>query len=126
MDHHPDRHLAVLAVLGDPRPMQALFAALREQAIDVDVATSLADARSAFFGAGGHDCLVLGPDVGRGLAVRIMHSLRAVDPNLPTASFGPDVREDTACSRTAALSAYHPGSRAGTGALLRFLTDLRH
>lgn len=126
MDHAPERHLTVLALLGDPRPMQALLATLRDQAIEVDVATSLADARRVFFGAGGHDCLVLGPDVTPGLASRVVHSLRAVDPELPTASFGPDVREDAACSRTAALAGYHPGSRAGAGALLRFLGEIRH
>ena len=126
MDHAPDRHLTVLAVLGDPRPMQALLAALREQAIRVDVATSLMDARRVFFGAGGHDCLVLGPDVAPGLASKVVHSLRAVDPELPTASFGPDVREDASCSRTVALDGYHPGCRAGAGPMMRFLGVIRH
>lgn len=124
MDNENGRTLEILALLGDPRPMQALLASLREQDIHVDTATSLADARSAFFGSGGHDCLVLGPDVGPGLASRVMRSLRAVDPELPAATFGPGDRGDDARSRTAVLAGFHPGSRAGTGALLRFLAGI--
>jgi hypothetical protein len=116
--------LEVLALLGDPRPMQALLTTLREQNIAVDIATSLADARQIFFGKGGHDCLVLAPDVVPGLAAKVMKSLRAVDPQLPTATFGPRLEGGEARSRTAMLASFHPSSRAGAGALLRFLAGL--
>jgi hypothetical protein len=119
-----DRPLDILAVLGDPTPMQALLRSLRDEGLVVDTAISLADAQRLFFGAGGHDCLVLGPDVRPGLARDVLHSLRTVDPQLPTATFGPDVQHRRAPTRTAMLAAFHPGSRAGAGALLRFLRSL--
>ena len=116
--------MEILALLGDPRPMQALLNNLRKANIAVDVATSLKDARRVFFGAGGHDCLVLAPDVGPGLARKVMGSLRAVDPELAAATFGPGYRGNDNRSRTAVLAGFHPSSRAGTGALLRFLAGL--
>lgn len=105
--------------------MQALLQQLQAEGIAVDVATSLADARQLFFGAGGHDCLVVAPDVRPGLASQVWQSLRTVDPELPTATFGPDLRRPEAPSRTARLAGFHPSSRAGAGALLRFLRGLQ-
>jgi len=121
----PDRSIDVLTLLGNPMPMQALLRQLHEEGIHVDVATSLADARQLFFGSGGHDCVVVAPDVPPGLAQQVLRSLRTVDPELPTASFGPDVRRADAPTRTAMLAGFHPSSRAGAGALLRFLRGLR-
>ena len=120
-----DRRIDVLTLLGDPTPMQALLAQLRDEGIAVDVATNLADARRLFFGSGGHDCLVVAPDIGPGLATRVLQSLRTVDPGLPTATFGPDLRKADAPTRTAMLAGFHPSSRAGAGALLRFLHALQ-
>ncbi len=105
--------------------MQALLRQLHEEGIAVDVAHSLADARQLFFGAGGHDCIVVAPDVRPGLASQVLQCLRMVDPELPTATFGPDLRRAEAPTRTAMLAAFHPSSRAGQGALLRFLRGLR-
>lgn len=124
MENERTRRLEVLAVLGDPRPMQALLANLQQQQVAVDVATDLVTAQTLFFGAGGHDCLVLGPDVRPGLAQKVMLSLRGVDPALATASFGPEIARAGGESRTAMLAGFHPGSRAGAGALLRFLAGL--
>ncbi|HEX5053829.1 MAG TPA: hypothetical protein VFZ65_18770 [Planctomycetota bacterium] len=104
--------------------MQTLLQALQAQGITVDVAVDLAGARRLFFGAGGHDCLVVGPDVRPGLAARVLESLRTVDPHLSTATFGPDLRQQAAPLRSARLAGFHPGSRAGAGALLRFLRTL--
>lgn len=126
MPEPTDRHLDVLTLLGDPLPMQALLRQLHEAGFTVDVARGLAEARQLFFGAGGHDCLVVGPDVRPALASRVLQSLRTVDPELPTATFGPDLRRAEAPTRTAMLAGFHPGSRAGAGALLRFLRGLRH
>ena len=126
MQHEPNRRLEVLALLADPRPMQPLLDSLREHDFAVDVANDLMTAQRLFFGAGGHDCLVLGPDVAPGTAQRVLASLRSVDPRLATATFGPEVEKAGGESRTAVLSGFHPGSRAGAGALLRFLTGLAH
>lgn len=125
MEKPPPRSIDVLTLLGDPTPMQALLQQLHDEGIRVDVARSLADARQMFFGAGGHDCVLLGPDVRPGLAHQVLHSLRMVDPELPSATFGPDVRQPDAPTRTAMLAGFHPSSRAGAGALLRFLRGLR-
>ncbi|MBM4060451.1 MAG: hypothetical protein FJ265_05050 [Planctomycetes bacterium] len=119
-----DRALEVLTLLGDPAPMQELLRQLAAAGIAVDVARDLAAARQLFFGTGGHDCLLVGPDVRPALAKSVLQSLRTVDPWLPTATFGPDLRRADAPTRTAMLAGFHPGSRAGAGALLRFLRNL--
>lgn len=124
MTRPEERRIDVLTLLGDRQPMESLLRELGEQGFHVDIAHSLGDARALFFGAGGHDCLVVAPDVGPGLASRVLSSLRTVDPELPTASFGPALRRTEAPTRTAHLAGFHPGSRAGTGALLRFLRNL--
>lgn len=118
------RPLGVLALLDDPAPMQPLVLQLRSQGFHVDTAHDLADARALFFGAGGHDCLVVAHDVRPGVAAAVLQSLRSVDPDLPTATFGPDPAPRTSSGRTARLSGFHPGSRAGVGALVRFLRNL--
>lgn len=118
-----ERQPGILALLGDPKPMQALLTHLRSLGITVDVASGLTEARRLFFGAGGHDCLVVGPDVRPAIATRVLASLRTVDPELATATFGPEVARDP--TRTAMLAGFHPSSRAGQGALLRFLRTLR-
>lgn len=104
--------------------MQPLVLQLRSQGICVDIAHDLASARCLFFGAGGHDCLVVAHDVQPGLAQRVLRSLRTVDPQLPTATFGPDLRHKASPVRSAMLAGFHPSSRAGVGALLRFLRKL--
>jgi hypothetical protein len=119
----PERRLDLLAVLGDERPMQTLLLQLRAHGFGVDVARDLATARSLFFGAGGHHCLVVGPDVPPGIAGAIVESLRDVDAELPAVTFGPALARVAANSRTTAVG-FHPGSRAGAVALLRFLRGL--
>lgn len=119
-----DRCLGVLLLLADPTPMRDLQRLLHAEGLRVDAVLDLAAARTAFFGAGGHDCLVVGPGVRPGLANRVVASLRTVDPGLALASFGPRLGSPPATRRTAMLASYHPGSRAGQGALLRFLRTL--
>jgi hypothetical protein len=120
----PDRRLDVLAIQRQAGAMRQLLAQLEKAGFGVTVATGLAAARAAFFGAGGVHCLVLGPDVSPGLAEQVVQSLRSVDPDLPAASFGPALRRKDAPTRTATFADFHPGSRAGAGALLRFLRAL--
>lgn len=123
MSSNDDRNLGVLALLADPKPMQALLAALRDEGLCVDVVEDLPMARTSFFGTGGHDCLIIGPDVRPGLAQQVARSLGTVDPELAMATFGPAL-DGRSAVRTARLSGFHPGSRAGQGALLRFLRAL--
>lgn len=103
--------------------MQSLLGHLQRNGFTVDVARDLAAARRMFFGSGGHRFVLVGPDVAPGLAGAIVHSLRAVDPELPAITFGPAVDRGTPSTRTTTVG-FHPGSRAGAGALLRFLHDL--
>lgn len=116
------RQPGILALLGNPTPMEALLTHLRQLGMHVDVTHDLAGARTLFFGQGGHDCLVIAPDVRPGVAASVTTSLRAIDPDLPMATFGaarPERRVNDA------VLGFHPGSRAGTGALVRFLRSLR-
>ncbi|MBL8752520.1 MAG: hypothetical protein JNK15_04390 [Planctomycetes bacterium] len=115
----------ILALLADPTPMQPLLAHLHGLGHTVDVVQDLAGARTSFFSSGGHDCLLVAPDVRPGLANQVMASLRAVDPELPMATFGPGPTQEPKPARLTVLAAYHPGSRAGTGAFLRFLGSVR-
>jgi hypothetical protein len=119
-----DRRFGVLALLDQPTPMAALVAGLRQSGYAVDVVRDAAEARTAFFASGGHDCLVVAPDVRPGLARAIAASLRTVDPELPMATFGPSLGEAERPAHEARLAGFHPGSRAGIGALLRFLGAL--
>lgn len=119
-----DRQVGVLALLDQEAAMTPLLAGLAAHGIAVDVARDAAEARTAFFASGGHDCLVIAPDVRPGLARAIAASLRTVDPALPLASFGPPFGPPDRPALEARLGAYHPGSRAGLGALLRFLRGL--
>ena len=119
----PERRFDLLAVLADERPMRSLLQQLRRAGFGVDVARDLEGARQLFFGAGGHHCVLLGPDVAPGVAVAVVDSLRVVDTELPAVTFGPALQRLAQASRTTALS-FHPSSRAGLGALLRFLREL--
>jgi hypothetical protein len=120
-----ERQPAVLALLNDRRPMQSLLQQLQGLGHQVDTADDLAGCRAAFFGSGGHDCLVVGPDVAPGLTQQVLRSLRAIDPALALATFAPRPAATRALAPAATLGQFHPGSRAGAGALLRFLKALR-
>ncbi len=111
-------------MLGTASPMQPLLSQLRQLGMQVDVAADLAAVRTLFFGAGGHDCLVIAPEVQPRLAQRVLTTLRTIDPELATATFGPNLDDQATPARSARLQAFHPGSRAGAGALLRFLRGI--
>jgi hypothetical protein len=119
----PERRCDLLAVLADERPMLPLLRQLRESGFRVDVACDLGSAQKVFFAAGGHDCIVIGPDVAPGIADAVVGSLRDVDPLLPAVTFGRVLTRAVKSCRTTSVH-FHPGSRAGHGALLRFLHGL--
>ena len=103
--------------------MQSLLSQLEDHGFAIDIARDLAAAQRAFFGSGGHHCIVVGPDVAPGLAGAVVDSLREVDPELAALTYGPELVRDDAKSRTTAVG-FHPGSRAGAVALIRFLRGL--
>ncbi|MBL8722822.1 MAG: hypothetical protein JNK49_02190 [Planctomycetes bacterium] len=124
MADSPPPRIEVLALSGAPERCGPLVSALHRAGLGVDVASDLSSARALFFGAGGHDCLVIGHDVRPGVAAAVVQALRAVAPDLATATFGPKLVGAGSARRHARLTAFHPTSRAGTGALLRFLLGL--
>lgn len=120
----PERRIDVLALVSDHKPMAPLLDELRGLGIAVDTADGLAAARQTFFRSGGHHCLVVGPDVAPGTVRAVVDSLRAIDPELALASFAAGQPKPPTPARNANLSSYHPGSRAGVGAFVRFLHSL--
>ena len=118
-----ERETSVLLLQDDSPTMETLRHALTREGIQVDAVAGLDEARATFFGAGGHGCLVVAPGVRPKLAQQVAASLGAIDPALGMATFGPELH-DAKLSRSARLGGYHPGSRAGQGALLRFLRTL--
>jgi hypothetical protein len=120
----PASRLDLLALCINAQPLQPMMDQLAGLGIQVDVAHSAQDAMQSFFHSGGHQCLVLGPDVAPGVAAHVVRALRAVDPELPTVDFGPNAAANQPASRSCRLGAFHPSSRAGVGALLRFLHNL--
>jgi hypothetical protein len=116
--------LEVLALVGASALMTPLLDELRRAGLRVDIAADLPTARTLFFGSGGHDCLLVAPDVVPALAKQVLRSLRGVAPELATASFSRAVLAEESPLRAARLGAYHPGSRAAVGAVLRFLQRL--
>ncbi len=119
----PERRLDLLALVGSREPLEGLLASLDEMGFGIDLATDPATARRAFFQSGGHQVLILGPDVAPGLAWRVLDSLRGVDPELPVVAYGGPLSRRPLPFGVTALS-LHPSSRAGLGALLRVLKKL--
>ena len=115
----------MLALVGAGGSMAPLLDELRRAGLRVDVAADLQAARTLFFGSGGHDCLLVAPDVVPALAKQVLRSLRGVAPELATASFSKAVLAEDSPLRAARLTAYHPGSRAAVGAVLRFVRRLK-
>jgi hypothetical protein len=116
---------AILALLARGEPLAVAMASVREAGMAVEVVHDAAAARGAFFRSGGHDCLVIGPTVARDLAAAVAATLQAVDPDVSIANFGPPLAAAPRPTRVVRLHGLHPASRAGVGALLRFLRTLR-
>jgi len=112
----------LLALVGDANSMDTLVGELRRGGYRVDLARNLGEARTAFLAAGGHDCVLVAPEVAPGTALAVLMSLRIVDPKLRAATFGPKLPREGHRPHARRLS-FHPGSRAGLGALLRFLQE---
>lgn len=120
----PDSPLDILALFQDLRPLRGLIGSLRQNGCAVDLCRDLATARAAFLAAGGHQLLLIGPDVAQHLAESVTRELRQIDPALAAVTFGPRCAGADRPSRSAALTGLHPSSRAGHGALLRWIRGL--
>lgn len=108
----------VLVFGTDGESARALTTALEREHLVVDLATDLNELRRIFFARGGHDLLVLLTDKSPNAQRSALSQLRAVDPDLAVVCFGDRAPAET---RVTQLKHYHPGSRAGAGAVLRVL-----
>ncbi len=118
------RRVDVLVVSRQPASVGPLLRAVAEADCGADLAADLAEARQLFFEQGGHQLLVLAPDLSPGSARRIVGDLRALDPELGVVAFADRQLGTAPCPRSTRASAFHPASRAGIGAVLKALQRL--
>ncbi len=127
----------VLVLTNTAGSLDNLVECLQLEGYRIDFADCLEDARQTFFASGGHGVLVIGPDVSPGDALRTSRTLLAVDDSLAVATFvapsqqamnrtqrggpGQDTRPS---SHRGLVTPHHPSSRAGQGALVRWLRAL--
>ncbi len=114
----------LLVIARDERTVTALCAAMEQQGIAIDIARSAEEARDLFLDRGGHRLLVLGPDVGQGMAQQVLNALRSADPELPVVAFGPGCFRSNPPDGLTRIPDFHPSSRAGIGALMKVLHGL--
>ena len=114
----------LLVVAAAELTMAALIEALDEHGVRADLVHALHEARNTFLARGGHQLLVLAPDLPPASARQISASLKRVDPSLSVVAFGepgsPGPNEPGSPRRIL----YHPSSRAAVGAVLKALHDL--
>ena len=113
----------MLALCGEAGSVDRLVSELDARGLHVDLVRSLEELRVAFFQRGGHQYLILAPDLSPNLACSAVATLRAVDPQLSLIVFGVNLARQNWSAPVARLSAYHPSSRAGLGAVLRTIRN---
>ena len=74
------------AAMRRPEPLEGLLTSLEGMGFRIDQAEDPKSARLAFFQSGGHQILLLAPDVPPGIARQVLESLRQLDPDLPIGS----------------------------------------
>jgi hypothetical protein len=114
----------VLALGGQSGAIERLAEALRNLGVRTEVTRSLAGLRDAFFRCGGHDVLLLGPDLPAHLARAAARSLAEIAPGLRIVAFGEALQRGDVAGPIVRLQGIHPTSRAGVGAVLRVLREL--
>ena len=119
----PERRLDLLALVNSPEPLKGLLTSLEEMGFRIDLAEDPQSARLAFFQSGGHQILLLAPDVPPGIARQVLGSLQNLDPDLPVIAYGDCLTRKPLPPGVTALK-FHPSSRAGLGALLRVMKKL--
>ena len=113
---------SVLAVLGPETSMAGLRKTLADLGMGFDVTHSRGEALARFFAMGGHDALLLGPDLAPGVAWDLAAAVRDMDPEIPVVAFGDHLaRSPQRLAGATVLPDHHPDSRAGEAAVLRAL-----
>lgn len=110
----------ILALQGVGSTLAALLAALQRHGVNVDRADSLADLQGCFLRAGGHQALILAPDVPQIMASRAVASLASIDPRLLIVSFAHPLPE-VPRPRVLHLGSLHPAAPVACGAIVRAL-----
>jgi hypothetical protein len=113
----------VLAITTDRERLGPLESGLAREGLHLDVVSSLAELRAAFFRCGGADALLLGPDLTPARAVEALDQLHQIADRLPSLAFGETLGRalrDRADVRTVS---FHPGSRAALGAVVRAVRE---
>ncbi len=116
--HSKDSH-DLLALSGLGNGFAGLVSELSARGLRVDQVNTLEELRMAFFQRGGHEFLILAPELSPNIACAAVNTLRAVDPGLPLIVFGESLSRQNWSAPVTRLSSYHPSSRAGLGAVLR-------
>src|SRR5690606_15131170 len=100
--------------------MAPLAAGLAEHGFAVDIVSSPAAAHGVFLQRGGHALLIIAPDVGTGRAHKLIEQLRSDDQSVRVVVFGEDTLGGDTLDHVHGIG-YHPGARAGLGAVLKVL-----
>lgn len=117
--------LEILTIQSRSADWPQLAAELEQRRCTVDTVESFAEACEMFFVRGGHDLVVVGPDVPPSIARDCVRGLHTVDPNLPFIVFGDlALRGISVDGQLHRLRDFHPASRAGVVAVWRIATTL--
>ncbi|MHC5065466.1 MAG: hypothetical protein ACYTG5_15980 [Planctomycetota bacterium] len=119
MPSDPKAKHELLALCGVESRVGGLVSELSARGLRVDQVRSLEELRMACFQRGGHEYLILAPELSPNLACAAVETLRAIDPGLPLIVFGESLARQKWTAPVTRLSSYHPSSRAGLGAVLR-------
>ena len=119
-----EHRVEILVFAGEATGAAPLVEGLEAQGYGVDLVTSVQQAQGIFLERGGHALLVVSPDVGTGQALQVIEKLRSVDDGLPIILFGDDVLRDTKLLNVHRIRSFHPGSRAGIGAIQKVICNL--
>lgn len=113
------RRFDVLAIARDAATVSPLATFLKDLAVSIEIVHDVPDALRAFQDRGGHDALVLAPDVAPAIANEAMERLRSVDARLVVIVFGRNLLLHQ--KRVLRLGGHLPNTRAGAFALWRGL-----
>ena len=114
----------LLVVSASEPTMAALIEALDAHGVSADLVHALPEARNTFLARGGHQLLVLAPDLSPAIMRQISASLTRVDPTLSVVAFEEPGSSGPAGPGSPRRILYHPSSRAAVGAVLKALHNL--
>lgn len=115
----------ILVICRDAGSVRSLVQGLSAHAHRIDVVGDLATAGNEFLARGGHDLLLIAPDLAPGRALAAVQRLREIDPDLPVLVFGEEPLRGQEIGHLHRIASFHPGSRAGLGAVQKLCCSLK-